>query len=486
MPVLKKPKVFLDIRDKVSPFQEITKNIYLKKEEEKIIPVFKFLKIILAAFSLMIFVFGSVYAPTSQTIFAAQNEEERARLEAELADLEKQIADYEATVEGYRQQGATLKDEIKRIEAKIAKLNLQIKQTNLSLERLNADINKTTNKITETEDSIEENKENLAEILQNIYETDGTGIVEILLRNPNMSNFFNDVNSVMLVQEGLKNSLEKIIGLRNDLIDQKETLALEKSDVEALKEYQDSQRQSVSKTKEEKNQLLTVTKGKESEYQALLKKTKETAAEIRSRIFRLLGGGELTFEEAYKLAKFAEDATGIKAAFILSVLDQESALGKNVGRCDYKTAMHPTRDIPVFLEITKELGIDPNSVKVSCAISSDGAYGGAMGPAQFIPSTWALYKDQIARITGNNPPSPWNNQDAFLATALYLKEAYYSAACKNYATQIPSQAETLLTRCAAAKYYAGGRWYTYRWVYGEPVVVRAQRFQADIDVLNGS
>jgi hypothetical protein len=43
----------------------------------------------------------------------------------------------------------------------------------------------------------------------------------------------------------------------------------------------------------------------------------------------------------------------------------------------------------------------------------------------------------------------------------------------------------LRERCAAAKYYAGSRWYTYRFAYGEPVIDRAERFEADIAVLNG-
>jgi membrane-bound lytic murein transglycosylase B len=71
-----------------------------------------------------------------------------------------------------------------------------------------------------------------------------------------------------------------------------------------------------------------------------------------------------------------------------------------------------------FLQITSRLGLDPNSVKVS----REPTYGcgGAMGPAQFIPSTWLAYEAEVARLTGHNPPSPWNTQDAFTAAAVKL------------------------------------------------------------------
>lgn len=450
------------------------------------------LKILAVGVAVIFFFFNFVRAP-SDGVHAAQNASEtdaqRKSLEAKLADLERQMAEQEAIVNQYKAQGKTLSGEIKRLNAQIAKLNLEIRATRLSLLQLDDQINTTKTQITRTESDIEKNKSNLSRILRTLYESDSQSVVEILLANPSLSDFFGDIDSLIIVQDSLRASLQTIVKLKADLVLQREKLALEKSDVEELQKYQIAQRAGAAKVQNEKSTLLVATKGKESEYQKILSETKKTAAEVRKQIFRLFGGGELSFDEAYKLAKFAQDVTGMDAALILAVLDQESALGKNVGQCNYKTAMHPTRDIPVFLQIVEALKLKgdfvPDPLLVSCP-NSDGAYGGAMGPAQFIPSTWKLYANSIAAVTGNNPPSPWRNADAFVATALYLKNSYNSSACVNYSKAIPSEADTLRKRCAAAQYYAGSRWYTYRFAYGEAILDRARRFAQDIAILTGS
>lgn len=425
----------------------------------------------------------SLYLPfTGEFVFAQQEPSaaERAKLEKELAELERQIAENESTIAEYQKQGKTLTKEIASLNAQINKSNLQIKAITLTLSKLDGEIAVTQKDIQKTQSKLDANREALTRLVRRLYENDRAGLVAILLKSNKLSDFFGDVNNLMTAQDAISESVSQITDLKDQLVQKKDNLSDKRSDAVALKRAQDAQKAAADRAKQQKNQVLAETKGQEAKFQAILKETKKSAAEIRKRIFQFFGGGEMSFDQAYQLAKMAEQATGVRASFTLAILDKESALGQNVGRCGYETAMHPTRDIPIFLALVaslKEAGTaPPEPILVSCA-NRDGAYGGAMGPAQFIPSTWKLYAARIAEITGHNPASPWHNGDAIMGTALYLKDA--SRGCDSIYSK---QAD--IERCAAAKYYAGGRWRSHLWGYGDRVATKARQFQADIDVLN--
>src|SRR3989338_11621363 len=96
-----------------------------------------------------------------------------------------------------------------------------------------------------------------------------------------------------------------------------------------------------------------------------------------------------------------------------------AGVGKNTGT-SFAKVMAPNRDVPPFLALAGQLGFDPHSQVVSCPIASAGGWGGAMGPAQFIPSTWALYAGRVAAIRGVAVANPWDPADAIAAMSLYL------------------------------------------------------------------
>lgn len=428
-------------------------------------------KCIAVACAAWLFFLSSAIAPTtSETLHAfakSPSEEERASLEAQLQDLENQINQYQGQIDSYKKQGKTLTGEITRLNDTIAKINLQIKAVTIKLSELNSKISETQGQITVTEGQIASNRDALGRLVRNLYVTDQDSGIEIFLKYPNLSDFFGNLHTIGLLQGSLRTTISEITTLRDQLQDHKEQLAIAKADTETIRRLQAQQKAQTDQLKKEKAGLLQETKGQEAKYQDILKKTRAAAAAIRTRLFELYGGGELTFEQAYQYAQMASNATGVRAAFILAVLHRESALGRNVGKCTYQQSMNPSEQ-PTFLQLLSDLNIKPETVSVSCA-NADGAYGGAMGPAQFLPSTWKGYASKISSITGHTPPSPWNNADAFVAAGLYLKDA----------------GATTNEKQAAAAYYCGRRWKRYVClnVYGAKVVEQAASFQDDIDAI---
>lgn len=96
-------------------------------------------------------------------------------------------------------------------------------------------------------------------------------------------------------------------------------------------------------------------------------------------------GFKMTFEEALKSAMPAAQLTGIRAAFLMAILKIESDWGGNVGTGNWRIDMH-SRDFNAFEMITSALGLNPDSTPVSKKPYY--GWGGAMGTAQFLPSTW--------------------------------------------------------------------------------------------------
>ena len=189
---------------------------------------------------------------------------------------------------------------------------------------------------------------------------------------------------------------------------------------------------------------------------------------------------QITFGQALEIAQWASNQTGVRAAFLLAILTQESNLGKNVGTCNrpgdppeksWKVVMKPDRDQQPFLTITSELGMNPDITPVSCPMHDSSGnqigWGGAMGPAQFIPSTWMGWKDKIAAITGKTA-NPWDIRDAFLAAALKLKAGGAGSKSGEWA--------------AAMLYFSGSTNVRFRF-YGDSVVAMANQYQNDIDSL---
>lgn len=455
----------------------------------------RFNKILKSSLSLLIiFVIFSLncYKVLSPSFFVsfeaqAQNDEERLKLEKELENIEKQIAEYEKQLQTTKQAKQTLQNKINELKKQAEKLNLQIKSTNLNLNYLNVQINETLASIAKTSDQMKNAQDNLSALLQALYQLKQKSLIEILLETDKISQFFDYTNALNSLQMKIQDNIRELEDLKTTLTNQNQKLSKDREEMQNLLAMQMLQKDSLLAAQTEQNKLLEITKGNEIKYQQLLSESQKRANEIRSRIYDLLGvKTQVTFGEALDIANWVSSRIGIRPAFLLAILTQESNLGKNVGTCNrpgdpyeksWQVVMKPdSRD--AFLQITKELNLDPNTTPISCPINDPSrgmiagknSWGGAMGPAQFMPKTWLAYKDKIAQITGHNPPNPWDVRDSFVAAALYL--ANWGAGQKT------RDAEWR----AAMIYFSGSTNTRYRF-YGDNVLAIADRYENDIKTL---
>ncbi|TRZ52121.1 hypothetical protein D4R99_03305 [bacterium] len=435
------------------------------------------------------FILSAVFVPAS--FLRAQsacergaliNPNDKAALQIALDECNKEISAQDQLLQGKQQERVSYERDVTILGAQIKKAQASINARNIIIGRLKENITEKNQVIEVLSDKISREKDSISQLLRKVNEIDQSSVAEVMLSQKNLSDFFLDMDSFNYIKNSLRESLLSIGEAKKQNETEKAALEeTERKEADAKAEIE-TQKRAVQKNEKEKAQLLSITKNKEKEYQKILAEKKSLSAKIRAALFELRDSDGIQFGQAYEYALESYKKTGVRPAFLLAIFSQESSYGKNVGSCYLRDSttgsgvgmntgkifakvMKPGRDIEPFLSITGTLGRDPFNTRVSCP--QEVGYGGAMGPAQFIPSTWVLYKNKIASNLGKSVADPWNPEDAFMAASLLLKDNGASAG--GYSAE----------RDAACKYFSGSKCSTSSFAanYGNSVIAKASSIQ---------
>lgn len=415
-------------------------------------------------------------------------------LQARLRQCEVEIKEQTALLNAKALESTNLEKDLSVLGYRINKTKLEIKARNLSILDLDKNIDKKGQTIEELNTRIDHLKDSTSELLKRTNEIESASLVEVLLTSKDISEFYEDLGTFDSLQASIGDAVSSIKKAKSSEEQHKKDLLEKQQKERSLKSLQEIEKRKQEVIEAEKNRILKETKGQEKKYKEILTQKQILVNEIKNRILKITGGGELTFSEALRLVRVAENAVGIRAAFVLAILTQESGMdgviGRNLGKCFYNTPWNnlsgtvmSNAQKPSFLHLMQSIGRDPNTTPVSCPINRDGQYGGAMGPSQFMPTTWwdinkqTGYKYRVEKVTKSASASPFENLEAFTGTALYLSDALEGCEAL-YKTTYSRES------CAAAKYYAGGNWRRHMNGYGARVASRAVEFQKDIDVID--
>ncbi len=431
----------------------------------------------------------------------AQIQEQEAKWRAELEKTEKEIAEWEAVLSQTKKGTASLERDASILNAKINEAKAFIRQRQTQIDKLNREISLKNKTISKLEAKINRGKESIASILRETNSLNDYSLVEVMLSNKRLSDFFANADSYSTINKALETQFAEIRALQVQADSERKVLDEKRVQEADTKAKIEEEKKRVERDEAEKKRLININKTQEKTYQEVIKEKEKKAAQIRAALFALRDTEGIPFGDALKYANVASQKTGVRPALILAILTQESDLGKNQGSCLvtnietgdgagkntgtlFEQVMKAPRDTVPFKSITERLGKEWKMTPVSCPpgtkYTSGRGFGGGMGPSQFIPSTWELFKGRLGTLLGLDADqvNPWNPQHSIMATAIYMADL---GAANGGATA---------ERNAACRYYSGAACSPGRKpanvFYGDQVMAKASNIQLTmIDPLEG-
>ncbi|MDO8499999.1 MAG: lytic murein transglycosylase [bacterium] len=386
------------------------------------------------AFAILFILFPGV------PVLAQESSIQKQSIQSQIDALEKEVADIDGKLQETQKQSTSLNREVTIFNNEIKKKELELQRISLAIRQANIDIANTSVKIGDVVQDVEKNRKLLVKNIQQLYKYDQENLVAIVAKNNSLSDFFLTVNSIRSLQASTDELITQLRQERKQLEVQKTDLQDFREEQQSLEALQKIQKRDLALQKQEKDKLLAETKGKESVFQSLLKTKKQNLAQLKTQLFYLEKTG-VAAEDAVRFAELAASRTGIRTEFLLALLEVETGknfeegvitAGTHLGSGNWKTDMYncyinlgkrsaAEAQKNAFFAITAKLNLNPDDMPVSRRPNY--GCGGAMGPAQFIPTTWLLFEKRVLELTGHNPANPWNIEDAFTAAAIFLADS---------------------------------------------------------------
>jgi len=449
----------------------------------------KKLFLVLAIFSLF---FSGIKVAEAQTpaVCAAPATDDIKQACADYAIEAAALAKLQAQLNTQKNKTGVLQKDVNALVSQISKAQSKISAQISTISNLSKEIGKKEEAINSLESELDRERASMEQLIKRTNELDQKGPAYVLLSANSITGFYQDLDDFLSIKSSLYDSLGHVKRIKSLTEDERKDLKDKQFQALDAKNAFESEKAKLAVSQKQAQGLLSTSKTEEQKQAALVAEQQKKVAAIQSKLFSFAGGATkaIPFKDAYAYALEAQRVTGVRAAFVLATLTQESNLGANVGTCNragdppaksYKIQMpgpadkaagrSARDDQTLFVQITTALGLNPETTPISCRIASVGGWGGGMGPSQFIPSTWLQYAPKVAAALGKATANPWIARDAIMASSM-LHRANGAAANE---------------REAACKYYSGRGCATSAAIgsYGSSVVRLTLSIQNDIDYL---
>lgn len=202
----------------------------------------------------------------------------------EIQQLEHEAKKYRDTIANKQAEAKTLSGELARIDQALAKLKSDIVITQRRIQKKQLEIQVAALDIIQKESSIATLRDGLAGVLESTRESDQQSMLAILLQHNVLSDFFQQLDRAVSVQNTILKSLTTLRTLRHELEITKAKAETKKSELENLKSSLSGQKKVQENQRNDRTTLLQETKNQEKQYQVLLQQREARRAALEDEV----------------------------------------------------------------------------------------------------------------------------------------------------------------------------------------------------------
>jgi len=203
-----------------------------------------------------------------------------------IKQIEQTIANYKGKIETKRLEAISLSNQVSILDNRVAQVEMDLKATEGKLDILNLEIEQLKLTIEEKQKTMDRQKEIIAELIRTLHQNKDKNYIEVLVTYNSFSDFYNGLQYLETVEEGLGQSVQSLKVAKAQLDEKREETESKQSDYLALNEQLQEKKKDLQENMFNKEILLARTNASERTFNSLVdnlrKQYEQEEAEIQS------------------------------------------------------------------------------------------------------------------------------------------------------------------------------------------------------------
>lgn len=195
--------------------------------------------------------------------------------------LQRQIKEFQDKINDLQGEAKTLSSQVQIADNQIRLTELKIRSNQEEIEQLTKDMEFASSKAEVLEESLDKLTQALLNRTKEVYIAGNIQPFHVLLSSSSISNAFTKLTYLKIVQNNDRKLVINTVQSRNDYEREANLFENKKNKVENLKMKLDDNKKQLDEQKKEKQNLLTITKNSESEYQKRLSQALKELQQIQ-------------------------------------------------------------------------------------------------------------------------------------------------------------------------------------------------------------